>query len=792
MKKKLFTLLALLIALCSGAKAADIWKLQLNGDNKEIINGAVSEPLAFFSYNSAKHNFNTKFTGASYDGVSYTSGLKMEVDTNVSWTTEKKTNVTIVQSTWSDYTIKFDDAALDVNTSTAGTGCRIYTIPNVAAGDHSVTRGSGESGVFAITVEEVIETKVATPTYTIGNWDATTSKYSITLSCTTENATIKYSTDNKSSYSDYTTSLSLAPGQTLDAYAVKTGLDNSDNMTQLIVPAAIVTVAFANADGAIGEVPTAVTKTPGEKIVLPKNFTMYKEGYTMTGWSDGTDTYDIGSEYTISNAVTLTAVFTENQVSLANHYSVVDIIYDFRRENGAPIVQWQNTNNHVWVAQAIINGKTIDVPMIINTNPGKFNNASNTDCTQINNGTILNIPSEKGAIVEMECHGSFTISTTQIDGSTDYTGTGTTKISYEVTNTADNIDITIGNGSYYKYVKVTLPAPTLTAVSENTWDFTNDTTWPKADYTSLSVVNNLEIGAASDKKISFAKMLKFGGTGSTSSRYVKFKVAGNCAITVTGQSSSSDERTLNIAIGNSEPTGLITTQASKTATYYYTGGGETDVFLYSANSGFNITRIEVTSKATGTITASGYNTFSSNLPLDLSTIENGTAYVATSVTNGKVVMTKCVDKVPVGTGLFIAGTAGEQFTISTTADATTAPATNLFVGMPNGGKVDDADDGFNYVFGWTEVTNPGFYLVASDKPTLGAFKAYLHTTDKLSAPGTSRLAIAIEGEGDITGISEMNTMNTVDNGKVYNLSGQRVTAPAKGLFIMNGKKIVRK
>jgi hypothetical protein len=30
------------------------------------------------------------------------------------------------------------------------------------------------------------------------------------------------------------------------------------------------------------------------------------------------------------------------------------------------------------------------------------------------------------------------------------------------------------------------------------------------------------------------------------------------------------------------------------------------------------------------------------------------------------------------------------------------------------------------------------------------------------------------------------------NGSIYNLNGQRVTTPKKGLYIMNGKKVVNK
>ena len=206
---------------------------------------------------------------------------------------------------------------------------------------------------------------------------------------------------------------------------------------------------------------------------------------------------------------------------------------------------------------------------------------------------------------------------------------------------------------------------------------------------------------------------------------------------------------------------------------------------------FSITFTAMPGDVSGTITESGYNTYSSNYPLDLSTISGGTAYVATCVTDGKIVLTKCTAKVPAATGLFIAGTAGEPFTISTTADETSAPATNLLVAMPNGGIVSKADEGkFNYVFGWTEASNPGFYLINNTAATLGAFKAYLQTTDVLTAASLARMSFVFADE--LTGISQVENKTKSVDGAIYNLSGQRVAQPTKGLYIVNGKKVIIK
>jgi hypothetical protein len=43
-----------------------------------------------------------------------------------------------------------------------------------------------------------------------------------------------------------------------------------------------------------------------------------------------------------------------------------------------------------------------------------------------------------------------------------------------------------------------------------------------------------------------------------------------------------------------------------------------------------------------------------------------------------------------------------------------------------------------------------------------------------------------------TGIEEISPASTTADGKVYNLAGQRVNKATKGLYIINGKKVVVK
>ena len=209
-----------------------------------------------------------------------------------------------------------------------------------------------------------------------------------------------------------------------------------------------------------GILPTGGEIVDGESITIPANFTLYKEGYTLTGWTDGSKNYAAGETVTPKGDLALTPVFTANTVNLADRTAEVTLKWDFQRKNGAPTIQWQNVAGLVWVAQAEVNGKTIDVALPFSTNPGKFNNTGWTDWCQLNQGTTFQVPSCKGATISIEAFNALgegdgkTYLT--IDGQSDYT-TGKT-VSYTIASSAEAVDVVIGNeGSYYRYIQVVLP-----------------------------------------------------------------------------------------------------------------------------------------------------------------------------------------------------------------------------------------------------------------------------------------------------------------------------------------------
>ena len=95
----------------------------------------------------------------------------------------------------------------------------------------------------------------------------------------------------------------------------------------------------------------------------------------------------------------------------------------------------------------------------------------------------------------------------------------------------------------------------------------------------------------------------------------------------------------------------------------------------------------------------------------------------------------------------------------------------------------DESTKFNYI-----LQQGAFYMATGAK--LKAGKAYLSTTYDVTANSTTgarELKIVVDGEA--TGIKAIETVNDQN---VYDLQGRKVAAPSKGLYIINGKKMIVK
>lgn len=85
------------------------------------------------------------------------------------------------------------------------------------------------------------------------------------------------------------------------------------------------------------------------------------------------------------------------------------------------------------------------------------------------------------------------------------------------------------------------------------------------------------------------------------------------------------------------------------------------------------------------------------------------------------------------------------------------------------------------------VSNMKFYhKAASVALTAQPFRAYIVQTGEVPA----RIGFDLE-DGGTTGIIEVNAMRSAGNEAIYNVAGQRVEKAQRGLYIVNGKKVIK-
>jgi hypothetical protein len=180
-------------------------------------------------------------------------------------------------------------------------------------------------------------------------------------------------------------------------------------------------------------------------------------------------------------------------------------------------------------------------------------------------------------------------------------------------------------------------------------------------------------------------------------------------------------------------------------------------------------------------------TYSSNNKLDFS--ETGLKVYAAKVDNGVAKLTEIVNaKVTNKKGIILVGTAGQTYNVPFNTGSSTSISNNELKEVITETAVayktgEDPNFKYNYI-----LQNGVFKKATGDK--LKAGKAYLSTTYDVTAAGAPSLAIVIDGEA--TGIADVRSKMEDVRGEVYDLQGRKVAQPTKGLYIVNGRKVIVK
>ena len=240
------------------------------------------------------------------------------------------------------------------------------------------------------------------------------------------------------------------------------------------------------------------------------------------------------------------------------------------------------------------------------------------------------------------------------------------------------------------------------------------------------------------------------------------------------------------------PVSLDVNTASSTAGNYTTVSnaniaipdGKCLAFYRGANnSNFVIDYIYLIATESVTVTSAGYATYVSANNLDF-TSTGIKAYTAKVNGASKSVVMTQINKVPSGTPVILYKEDGatENVPVATTTDT---PADNDLIAGTGAAVATDGGAGkINYIL--NNVSGIGFYKAAGQ--TVAANRAYLQTTVDAAA---ARMTMIFEDD-DVTGVNEVRSQKEDVRSEWFDLQGRKVAQPQKGLYIVNGKKVVLK
>ena len=239
---------------------------------------------------------------------------------------------------------------------------------------------------------------------------------------------------------------------------------------------------------------------------------------------------------------------------------------------------------------------------------------------------------------------------------------------------------------------------------------------------------------------------------------------------------------------------LETTITPAAGTYRFVlpaaANGKSSLYLVrgqSENSGFNpyVDYIAVYRPDAGfALNTSGFATYSS---AENFTVEGADAYtMALNVSAGTLVGTKIADNaiIPAGTGVLLKGSADAGVAIYTTTDDATATTTgNSLHGT--------TDDGGNAV---SVPTGKTIYVLSGDtfKPYTGATFAANKAFFQVDGTDVDGRDFTMSFDGEATGIQAVGNGQQSTANSCYDLQGRKVSQPTKGLYIVNGKKVIIK
>lgn len=218
------------------------------------------------------------------------------------------------------------------------------------------------------------------------------------------------------------------------------------------------------------------------------------------------------------------------------------------------------------------------------------------------------------------------------------------------------------------------------------------------------------------------------------------------------------------------------------------GSGNTNITISAMGSGTSINAIREALKQSATVTTTdyGYATFYTSFP---AAIPTGVEAYYVTVSGGYALLAEIDGVIPAATGVVLKGTPSTDYTF---VETSTTPTTNVSANQMVGYTTDTAITGSSavsyYAVNYKTVDSakvPGFFAPKGAGTPNGDFtakagKAYL----KVNGAASPTIALRF---GDATMVE---SLKCVEGAAIYDLLGRRVAQPERGIYIVNGKKML--
>ena len=144
--------------------------------------------------------------------------------------------------------------------------------------------------------------------------------------------------------------------------------------------------------------------------------------------------------------------------------------------------------------------------------------------------------------------------------------------------------------------------------------------------------------------------------------------------------------------------------------------------------------------------------------------------------------------VPAETGVVLVGNSGETFTLTGTCGETPEITNNELVAVTDSRHVNATDGDYtNFMMKDGKFVR----IKESTNSMMPANRAYLPLSTALITDSNAKM-ITLRWDDETTGIKTTGDNDRMRNGVIYNLNGQKLSAPRKGINIINGRKVIVK